>query len=129
MAPPRKPERRSFFMPPAVTPEQQGTTTDDKVIFVLREIRALRTELHQFSEDIMKLSQLSDTIDRLIATASTIKHRADNPPAPAEQPDDPAVEELNAKIERAIAVLEGREGEPVVRTDGIGREIDPNAPA
>lgn len=122
MAAPKKPHRRSFFMPPAETPKPETKPRDD-VYELLRnhiayaaatraEVRALRNELHKFSEDIMKISELFSSVDRLISVAKSIKDRADNPTTPPEQPDDPAVQELADKIERAIAVLEGREESP-----------------
>ncbi len=107
-------------MPPAATPEEKGTPSEQKiaesVYDILRkhiayaaatraEIRSLRNELHKFSEDIMKISELSSSVDRLISAATAIK----NAPQP-EQPDDPAIGELHDKIQRAIDVLEGRGG-------------------
>ncbi len=127
-------------MPPAETPEQETKSHDD-VVRVLREVRALRIELRQFSEDIMKISELSSSVDRLISAATNVKHQA--AAQPAAQPDDPAIQEMYDKIERAIAVLEGRDsGEPAKPPeapnfpppDALATDInsprpqDPNAP-
>lgn len=101
--PPPKPHRRTFYMPPAFTPGAKA------------------------SEDIMKISELSSSVDRLISVATNLK----NQPAatPPEQPDDPAVQELADKIERAIAVLEGRDGSEPVRQTEAPNFPPPDAPA
>lgn len=119
MAPPKKPARKHFSMPPATTPAAAEPKTPDDVYTLLRD---MRIELRNQKELIMKISELSSSIDRLIAAATSIK----NQPVPVpEQPDDPAVEELNEKIQRAIAVLEGRD---TSFTDANGRPTtDPNS--
>lgn len=120
MTPPRKPQRRVFSMPAMFTPEApaEGTKAEVDVYRILRdhvaftaaaraETRQLRQELLQLKKEVtMKISELSSSVDRLISVATSLKDAA--PATPPEQPDDPAIEELNTKIQRAIEVLEGR---------------------
>lgn len=85
-----------------------------------------RQARHELREVLMKVSELSGKVDTLVSLATTIKQTSDNAgnqnPPVAE--DDPEVQSLGDRIDRAIAILQGNA--PPVPAPPV---IDPNAPA
>jgi hypothetical protein len=147
------PRQRTFFMPPAHTPE--AAPTEQKggvdVYTVLRDhlkyVELIHNELHRQrrsnQELAMKVSELSSKVDNLISVATDIKSRADantggsNSGAPVmgqpSQEDDPEVQRLADRIDEAVRILKGEaEQQEAVQsppaTEPPANQFDPNSP-
>ena len=151
MAPPKRPQRRVFEMPPAFTPET-ATAVEQKVpvdvYAILRDhvayAAAIRSETRQVRREqqelVMKVSELSSKVDTLISVATDIKRQKDSMGSSSPSgavggdtgvaQDDPMVEQLAKRIDDAVAILRGEKSEGSVQLDGLQPSPvnDPNAP-
>jgi hypothetical protein len=75
----------------------------------------------------MRLSELSTKVDQLISAATSIKQTADGQSAQAANipEDDPEIASMAARIDSAIAILQGNSP---AATSSADPGVNPNAP-